>query len=334
MIDQLSGKLLAKLKDRAGNAERSSDDNEMAANSQSMDEMLAGMPKSDDPLVREYLEGMNTPFAGMISNLVTGDGSQAKGMFGALGRMLGGKQMFGMIGPSLAGPGGMFSVGGSGKPKPAPKPCSEAEVADAEARLGFALPAPLRQYYLEVANGGVGPGGGLYSLKQLLKKWREFTHEPIGPRGQKWPAKLLPIHGDEWDVVAIDRDSGQLIYWDVEEIDYGGWKKSFVPHADSLEAWLDQWLGQPSMKEKAERRAERGPPKQLSDEDWRVWGEQDPVHKEYLRRLDIATMTPAERAAIGLTEDNWAEKMWDGLDIASIMFPTPGYAERKSQEGK
>ena len=334
MIDQLSGKLLARLKERAGNAERSSDDNEMAANSQSMDEMLAGMPKSDDPLVREYLEGMNTPFAGMISNLVTGDGSQAKGMFGALGRMLGGKQMFGMIGPSLAGPGGMFSIGGSGKPKPAPKPCSETEVADAEARLGFALPAPLRQYYLEVANGGVGPGGGLYSLKQLLKKWREFTDEPIGPRGQKWPAKLLPIHGDEWDVVAIDRDSGQLIYWDVEEIDYGGWKKSFVPHADSLEDWLDQWLGQPSLKQKAERRAERAPPKQLSDEDWRVWGEQDPVHKEYLRRLDIATMTPAERAAIGLTEDNWAEKMWDGLDLASIKFPTPGYAERKLQEGK
>ena len=45
-------------------------------------------------------------------------------------------------------------------------------------------------------------------------------------------------------------------------------------------------------------------------------------------------MTPAERAAIGLTEDNWAEKMWDGLDLAAITFPTPGYAERKSQEGK
>lgn len=334
MADQLSAGLLARLKDRAGNAERRSDDNEMAANSQTMDEMLESVPTSDDPAVREYLEGMNTPFAGMIANMVAGDGRQAKGFLGAIGGLLGGKQVFGMMGPSIAGPGGVFSMGESRKPKPAPKPCTEAEIADAEAKLGFALPAQLRQYYLEIANGGVGPGGGLYSLKELLKKWSEFTNEPIGPRGQKWPANLLPIHGDDWDVVCIDRDSGALIYWDVEEIDYGGWKKSFVPHADSLEAWLDKWLGQPSMKEKAERRAERGPPKQLSDEDWRVWGEQDPLHAEYLRRLEIATMTPAERAAIGLTEDNWAEKMFDGLDLASIKMPTPGYAERKAAKNQ
>jgi hypothetical protein len=334
MADQLSNGLLARLKDRAGNAERSSDDNEMAANSQPMEAMLNDVPKSDDPAVREYLEGMNTPFAGMIANMVAGDGRQAKGFLGAIGGLLGGKQMFGMMGPSIAGPGGVFSMGGPRQPKPAPKPCSEAEVADAEAKLGFALPAPLRQYYLEVANGGVGPGGGLYSLKELLKKWREFTHEPIGPLGQKWPANLLPIQGDEWDVVSIERESGELIYWDLEEIDYGGWKKSFVPHADSLEAWLDKWLGQPSMKEKAERRAERGPPKQLTDEDWRVWGEEDPLHAEYLRRLDIASMTPAERAALGLTEDNWAEKMFDGLDLASVKMPTPGYAERKAAKSQ
>src|SRR5688572_24983963 len=189
MVDQLSDGLLARLKDRAGNAEQRSDDNEMAANSGGLDEILAGVPKSDDPAVREYLEGMNTPFAGMIANMVTGDGSQAKGFLGAVGRMLGGKQMFGMVGPSLGSPGGVFSIGGSGKPTPAPKPCSEAEVAEAEAKLGFDLPAPLRQYYLEVANGGVGPGGGLYSLKEVLAKWHEFTHEPIGERGQKWPTK-------------------------------------------------------------------------------------------------------------------------------------------------
>ena len=68
----------------------------------------------------------------------------------------------------------------------------------------------------------------------------------------------------------------------------------------------------------------------LSDEDWRVWGEEDPLHAEYLRRLDIASMTPAERAAIGLTEDNWAEKMFEGLDLTSVKMPTPGYAERKA----
>ena len=57
-------------------------------------------------------------------------------------------------------------------------------------------------------------------------------------------------------------------------------------------------------------------------------GEQDPLNKEYLRRLDIASMTDAERAAIGLSGDDWALKMWEGLDRASIKFPTPGFAER------
>ena len=53
MADQLSSGLLARLKDRAGNAERSSDDNEMAANSQPMQAMLDDVPKSDDPAVRD-----------------------------------------------------------------------------------------------------------------------------------------------------------------------------------------------------------------------------------------------------------------------------------------
>src|SRR5688500_19376155 len=126
MADQLSNGLLARLKDRAGNAERRSDDNEMAANSQTMEQMFESVPKSNDPAVREYLEGMNTPFAGMIANMVTGDGSQAKGVLGMLGGLLGGKQMFGVVGPSLGSPGGGFSMAGGGsrsrRPRRGPKP--------------------------------------------------------------------------------------------------------------------------------------------------------------------------------------------------------------------
>lgn len=44
-------------------------------------------------------------------------------------------------------------------------------------------------------------------------------------------------------------------------------------------------------------------------------------------------MTSAERAAIGLTEDNWALKMWEALDLASIRFPTPGFADRNTKNG-
>lgn len=335
MADRLSSEIISRLQERAGNAQRRTEAGEMEANSVSSDEMLDGMPKSDDPAVGEYLEGMNTPFAGTVSNLVTGDGRQARGLFGALGRMLGGGQMFMNMG------GQPVALGKKHPPTKAPPPAGEEQVAAAEAELGFSLPEALRQFYLEVADGGVGPGDGIYSLKQLRAKWCEFTKEPIGPQGQDWPANLLPIHGEEWDVVSIDRDSGRLVYWDLEEIDDDDeadphnptWAASFVAHAGSLEAWLDKWLARPSMAERAARRAARPAPKQLTDEDWEVWAAESEENREYMRRLDIASMTPAERAAIGLTEENWAMKMFDGLDISRISPPTPGYAERRRSGG-
>ena len=331
MAEQLSSVIIQRLQERAGNAERRTDSSELEANSIGADEMLDGMPKSDDPAVREYLQGMNTPFAGMISNLVTGDGQQAKGFFGALGRMLGGGGMVMSMG------GQPVMLGAKRAPAKASPPATEEEVARAEAQLGFALPADLRQFYLEVADGGIGPDDGIYSLKQLLAKHREFTKEPVGPQGQDWPSHLLPIHGDEWDVVSIDRETGRLVYWDLEDIedddeadpDNPTWAESFVAEADSLEAWLDKWLDKPSLREKAERRAERGPPKQLTDEDFEAWEEDHPEFAEYQRRAKAFTMTPEERAAIGLPEKDGESKVWDGLDLSKVKHPTPGYAERR-----
>ena len=112
MADRLNAELLARIKARANDPSGRSDMSERAANSAGMDEMVDGMPKSDDPAVREYLEGMNTPFAGMISNMVTGDGSRAKGFLGMLGGLLGGKQMFASMGDQS------FSLGPKSEPTP------------------------------------------------------------------------------------------------------------------------------------------------------------------------------------------------------------------------
>jgi cell wall assembly regulator SMI1 len=43
-------------------------------------------------------------------------------------------------------------------------PATEEEVTQAEMQLGFALPSLLRRVYLEVGNGGFGPGYGFYPL--------------------------------------------------------------------------------------------------------------------------------------------------------------------------
>jgi hypothetical protein len=47
-------------------------------------------------------------------------------------------------------------------------PVTMEELAQAEEQLGFALPALLRRIYLEVGNGGFGPGYGLFALCQKV----------------------------------------------------------------------------------------------------------------------------------------------------------------------
>jgi hypothetical protein len=222
----------------------------MSAGSVSLGDALAGVGPGPDrseehrAAVDEYLSGMNTPFAGMIANLARGDGRQAGGLLAALGSLTGGRQVLAMSGDL-----GMVSMGHSVPGEPAPPPAQEHAVAAAEAALGFPLPPALRQFYVEVADGGVGPGDGIYGLAELVAKHREMTDEPVGPQGQPWPAQLIPIQGADWELVAVDRESGRLVFWDLEELDDDDelppdqptWAASFVPEADSLEAWLTGW---------------------------------------------------------------------------------------------
>jgi hypothetical protein len=239
--DSIGAELMGRIKARAGDAERRSGTSAMAANSTSLEAMFDSIPKSQDPGVRAYLEGVNSPLKSMMVDSIAGGGGKARGLAGALAGLLGGKPLFATMG------GKTVSMGGA--PPAARAPASEAQVAEAEAALGFALPEALRQLYLEVGDGGFGPGDGIYSLERLLARHREMTGEPAGPQGQDWPAKLLPIHGEGWDLVSIDRETGRLVYWDLEDLndedeDEGdvAWNASFVEEAPSLGAWLEKWL--------------------------------------------------------------------------------------------
>jgi hypothetical protein len=161
-----------------------------------------------------------------------------------LGKLTGGKPLYASMGGQL--------VAMTGKPEPtvAQAPVNQAIVEWVEGELGFALPGDLKTFYLEVANGEVGPGDGIYPVAGLIMKWREMTEQPAGPQGQAWPANLLPIAGGD-ETFAIDRTTGRIVYWDVEELDIEddtaaddpSWAKSFKPVAESLETWLSDWLG-------------------------------------------------------------------------------------------
>ena len=85
-----------------------------------------------------------------------------------------------------------------------PHPLSEQEITKSEDALGFRLPALLRQLYLEVADGGFGPGqnlpfpGGIHRLSQSIEFYVRQRSYGSGDRDWEvdevvWPEGLLPI---------------------------------------------------------------------------------------------------------------------------------------------
>jgi hypothetical protein len=251
--DLIPADLLARVKARAADPARRSGTSALAANSVSLESLLGDLPDIVDEQTRAHVErsrGLLANFAAMLG-----------------GGAANGSAAFGMVGPGVGGASAFVTFGGAGEAVPAElRPCTEASVEAAENQLGFPLPPALRQIYLEVGDGGFGPGDGLYSLAALGAKYREMTKEPVGPQGQAWPAGLIPVNGADWDLVAIDRDSGRLVYRDVEtladeeEEDEGDrhWAASFRPEAESLAAWLAKWVDEPTHAEQREDSLRRG----------------------------------------------------------------------------
>jgi hypothetical protein len=100
----------------------------------------------------------------------------------------------------------------------------------------------------------------------------------------------------------LDLASGEIIFWDEEELAVGGsdkvWRQSFKEDAPDLAAWSDRRLGTPSPEERTKdliQKAQRDAIRQ-SLASWRA-------------------KTPAERAAFGLPETGWEEKLFGHLGI-------------------
>jgi len=136
------------------------------------------------------------------------------------------------------------------QPVKGPQPASEQELAEAEEKLGFALPPVVRHLYGTVANGGFGPGDGLLTLEEMAKEYHELVSSPAGPRGQLWPPHLLPLVRMEPSFDCMDTRTGAIVAWDVEELAEGSsnahWERSFKPEAPNLESYLEEWLAKPA----------------------------------------------------------------------------------------
>jgi hypothetical protein len=185
-----------------------------------------------------------------------------------------------------------------------PSPADPAAVVKAEAELGFALPPVLRRVYLEVADGGFGPGGGLMSLAGATAAYARLGIGDELPRGRAWPQRLIPIREVDpgFDCVDASSPAGRIVAWDPEDLrEFSGekaWKASFSEIAPSVEAWLEEWVGGKTQAEKDEEVMR----KMMIDEARRS-------------RAYFAAMTPEERAAYGFPEVGWESQIADGLGL-------------------
>ena len=87
---------------------------------------------------------------------------------------------------------------------PAPKiypPASVDDMAAAEGRLGFGLPALLKRIYIEIGNGGFGPGYGIIGITggydgwtggDVLSLYAGYRENPPGGMPE-WSEKTLPV---------------------------------------------------------------------------------------------------------------------------------------------
>jgi SMI1 / KNR4 family (SUKH-1) len=186
-----------------------------------------------------------------------------------------------------------------------PPPATSEAVAAVEARLGVGLPPFLRRVYLEVADGGFGPGGGLLGLSAAMTALEQMRTGDELPRGRSWPDTLLPVVERDPGLYGVDCSTpeGRVVDWDPEELtEFAGeaaFAASFADEAPSVEAWLETWVGG---KTQAEQHAEM-----MRDAMSNAMAQS---------RAHFAAMTPEQKAAFGLTDDEWAELMGDRRDAS------------------
>lgn len=134
-------------------------------------------------------------------------------------------------------------------------PASEQAVINTERHLGFMLPQTLRRIYLEIANGGFGPGYGVMgvdggftddlgnTVADLYESYRQ--PDPDDPTWQ-WPDGLLPIC--HWGCIAYsavdcNREAGPVYMADVGVKEKGEPMETIVKlHKPSIDAWINDWL--------------------------------------------------------------------------------------------
>jgi hypothetical protein len=139
-------------------------------------------------------------------------------------------------------------------------PASEVALERADRELGVPVPEPLRQL-LMISDGGFGPGAGLLPLADMLSLYRKLTATPMGPNGEVWPARLLPIWQADDEIGCLDLASGVITTYDpsrMQDIHGGYWRRSFATEHASLAELMEDWLRSPTFAEQVASHERQG----------------------------------------------------------------------------
>jgi predicted secreted protein len=183
-----------------------------------------------------------------------------------------------------------------------PASASPWKLEEAQVRLGFELPEALKAIYLEVADGGFGPGCGLLPIDLIVEDYRRLK----SAGSPRWPEAVLPITDAEGEPYCIRVPSGEIVRYDVVWPSEGGSEPSllFTEVATSFDIWLKNWLDRPSAAEVAALAAKCQELFAEAKDGWRARAE---------AFIEKVRSSPEKRARLGLEGDDWEEKLRAGL---------------------
>jgi SMI1 / KNR4 family (SUKH-1) len=134
-------------------------------------------------------------------------------------------------------------------------PVSLPQVTRAEAQLRFALPPLLRDLYTKVANGGFGPGYGLFGVpigtaaeryhgeQNIVEAYEAFRRRRT--RHEPWAHTFLPIcywGASFYSYLDCALPDAPVMALDAMSRGEGPWGSAVGLHAASFEEWMQCWV--------------------------------------------------------------------------------------------
>ena len=161
-------------------------------------------------------------------------------------------------------------------------PVSPAAVQEAENLLGHRLPSLLRRLYLEVGNGGFGPGYGILGVRgghgddygHTAVDLHQQARSEAWPAWSSMPAGLLPIC--HWgcgiySLIDCADHQARMWAWDPNPAPDDDLGKALFPQAIGFREWLAQWVSgrlyQPALVQDPDTGQWRG----ATDEEYAIW---------------------------------------------------------------